>query len=77
MRITGISTYETETSSACNFPHNRLFPSCSDCKKFEDISGTKERPTIRNIQTLYTFIRINQYVDTYVTNKQMPSVDIP
>ena len=73
-RITGISTYETETSSACDFPNNRLFPSCSDCKKVEDISDTKERPTNRDIRTPYTSIRTNQYVYTYVTNKQMPSV---
>jgi hypothetical protein len=54
-----------------------MFPSCSDFKKFVDISDRKERPTNRDIQTLDTLIRINQYLSTYVTNKRMPNVDIP
>jgi hypothetical protein len=42
-----------------------------------DISDTKERPKNRDIQTLDTLIRINQYLYTYVKGKQMPNVDIP
>jgi len=76
-RITGISTYETEASTVCNFPNNRLYPSCSDCKKLRTFQKQRKWPTNRDIRTPYTLIRTDQYVYTYVTNKQMPTVVMP